>query len=119
MQVPVTMEELLQMRPRRALPFETTEAGRITVLRPKILGPRWVWLLRFLARPNYRVKLDERGSFVWLLCDGARSLREIAAAAQARFADPDSVQRAATFVLELARGGFLVLDPPLEADHGA
>ena len=88
--------------------------GRIVVIRPKILSPRWSWLLRMAKKRNYRVKLDDRGSFVWLLCDGSRSIAEVAAETQRRFADPaeDSGERTSAFLRELARGGFLALDPP-------
>ncbi len=97
------------LRPRRALPFETGADGRVTVVRAKVLRPRWRWLLRFLARPDFRVRLDERGSFVWGLCDGTRTVAEIAAAVQARFQDPpeDSGQRTGLFLHQLLRGGFL------------
>ena len=84
------------------------------VLRPKILSPRWSWLLRLLRKRSYRVRLDGRGSFVWLLCDGSRSIAEVAADTQRQFNDPggDSEARTATFLRELARGGFLAFDPP-------
>jgi hypothetical protein len=47
-------------------------------------------------------------------------VREIAAEVQVHFGDPpaDSEQRAAAFVLELVRGGFLALDPAPEIERG-
>jgi hypothetical protein len=101
------------LKPRRILPYETGEDGRVVVLRPKILGARWRWLLRLVRKPDYRVKLDERGSFVWLQCDGARTIAAIAAATERQFQDPpeDSGRRTALFLGELVRGGFLALDP--------
>jgi hypothetical protein len=104
-----SIEDCLARVPRRTVPFETGEEGRVVLLRPKILSPRWAWLLRMFGKPNYRVKLDQRGSCVWLLCDGARSSAEIAAAVQTRFSDPpqDSATRTLAFLRELQRGGFL------------
>lgn len=108
--------DFLTLIPGHALLFETDESGRVVVLRPKILSPRWTWLLRLFKKPHFRVKLDDRGSFVWLLCDGTRSIDGVAAATQERFDDPlvDSGTRTATFIRELVRGGFLTLDPPPE-----
>lgn len=102
------------LRPRRLVPHEEAGDGVVVLLRPKILSPRWAWLLRHLARPVYRVRLDLRGSFLWLQCDGVRSVREVAAVVQERFEDPpqDAEARAWTFLWELARGGFLALEPP-------
>lgn len=107
------------LRPRRILVHEVGESGRIVVLRPKLLSARWKWLLRLLRKPDFRVKLDDRGGFVWLLCDGQRSVAEVAAATQQHFADPpeDSGGRTAVFLRELARGGFLAFDPPADR-HG-
>lgn len=107
--------------PRRLLTHEEAENGRVVVLRPKLLGSRWQWLLRLLPKPNYRVKLDERGSFVWLQCDGSRTIGEIAVATERQFQDPpeDSGRRTALFLGELVRGGFLAIGPPLDERHGA
>lgn len=120
MTLPTSLEALLPLRPSRRVPYEISAEGLVTVLRPKILGPRWGWLLRLLARPAYRVKLDARGSFVWLQCEAGRDVQTIAAAARDHFGDPpeDAHQRAAAFLLELARGGFLALEPPPETAHG-
>lgn len=110
----------MELRPRRLLGFEEGPEGRVVVLRPKVLSPRWRWLLRLLRKPVYRVKLDARGSFVWLQCDGAVSIGAIARRTQAQFGDPesDSDRRTALFIQELARGGFLVLDPAEDQAHG-
>lgn len=103
----------MELRPRRLLAFEEGPEGRVVVLRPKVLGPRWRWLLRLLRKPNYRVKLDERGSFVWRQCEGTLSVSVIAERTRAQFGDPaaDSDRRTAAFIQELARGGFIQLKP--------
>lgn len=111
----------MELRPRRLLAFEEGPEGRVVVVRPKVLSPRWQWLLRLMRKPAYRVKLDARGSFVWRQCDGALSVGAIAQRTQVQFKDPasDSERRTALFIQELARGGFLALDPPAGPAHGA
>ncbi len=96
--------------PIQALADEPGEGGTVTLIRPKILSPRWAWLLRMMKKPNYRVKLDARGTAVWQACDGARTVAQIAeVVAQAFPGEPDTTQRTALFVRELARGGFIRL----------
>jgi hypothetical protein len=111
--------DFMALVPRQAVPFEKDLNGLAVLIRPKILSPRWTWLLRLFKKPNFRVKLDERGSFLWLHCNGTRSIGEIAAATQEHFGDPpqDSGLRTATFIQELARGGFLALASPAEGSH--
>ncbi|MBI4913599.1 MAG: PqqD family protein [Acidobacteria bacterium] len=102
-------EAFHSLMPERALPFETGDDGRVTVIRPKALAPRWAWILRFLGKPNYRVRLDERGSFLWGLCDGCHTVAELGCEMAARFGEEggDHRERSAAFVRELLKGGFL------------
>jgi len=104
----------LALVPVRAVPFETAEDGRVTLLRPKILSPRWAWLVRLLPRPNYRVKLDEKGSFLWVSLDGQASVGELAARARACFGEAGEPheERCALFLRELARGRFVAWADP-------
>ena len=99
----------MELRPVRALAFETGEDGRVTVIRPKFISPRWAWLTRYFAKPDFRVRLDERGSFLWGLCDGTRSVADLAREMAARFGDSggDHQERSAVFIHELLKGGFL------------
>lgn len=101
--------DFLALVPVHAVPFERAEDGRVTLLRPKILSPRWEWLVRLLPRPNYRVRLDEKGSFLWASLDGQACVGELAARARAQFGDAGEPheERCALFVRELARGGFV------------
>jgi len=78
---------LLALVPVQAVPFETGEDGRVTLLRPKFVSPRWAWLQRFMKRPTFRVRLDDKGSSIWLAMDGLRSVGELAGLARERFGE--------------------------------
>src|SRR5512133_799869 len=101
-------ESFLALVPVQALASEPGEGGTVVLIRPKILSPRWAWLVRLMKRPNFRVKLDARGTAVWQACDGTRTVAQVMEAmAQAHPGEPDAGFRAALFLRELARGGFV------------
>jgi hypothetical protein len=103
-------EAFLAAVPVQALLSEPGEQGSLILLRPKILSPRWSWLLRMMKRPTFRVKLDARGTAVWQACDGTRTVGQVAEEVTKRFpGEPDAVLRTAHFLRELARGGFISL----------
>jgi hypothetical protein len=100
----------LALVPVPALGSELGEAGTVVLIRPKILSPRWAWLLRLMKKPVYRVRLDARGTAVWQACDGERTVAEVARVVARAFPEePDTTLRTALFLQELARGGFLQL----------
>lgn len=104
---------LLDLRPSRALRWETGEGGRVTLLVPRFrgtFGRRWVQPV--LHRPDMRVRLDELGSFVWSSCDGTATVGAIGEAMIRRFGhDPDDAyRRLGMFVRTLARDKFLLLE---------
>ena len=108
-------EAFLALIPVQALASEPGEGGNLILLRPKILSPRWAWLLRMMKKPTFRVKLDARGTAVWQACDGTRTLGQIAQAMAEAFPDePDTTLRTALFIRELARGEFVRFAPPVE-----
>lgn len=94
-------------RPLQALSFERLEDGRVVIIRPKLLHDRWKWVVKLLAKPDFRVKLDEKGSFIWGLCDGTHSVQEIAAAVRERFGEDHTDERTGWFVKQLRDGGFV------------
>lgn len=103
-------DTFLGLVPVQALTAEPGEGGTVVLIRPKILSPRWAWVLRLMKRPNFRVKLDARGTAVWQACDGARTVAQVMEAmAQAHPGETDAGYRAALFLRELARGGFVRL----------
>jgi len=66
-------ENLLELVPERIAQW-VEEDGRIVLLKPKVKSAR---VRKFMVRPNYRVKLDDYGSWVWKNIDDARSVEEI------------------------------------------
>lgn len=69
------------------------------------------WLVPLLARPEFRVRLDAMGSFVWGQCDGHATVLEIAQRAKQRFGgDAAAVEeRVAQFVQRLLRERLVTL----------
>ncbi len=101
-------DAFLALIPVQALPWEPGEGDTVVLIRPKILSSRWAWLVRRMAKPNYRVRLDARGSAVWRACDGTATVAQvIGAVAEAFPGEPDTALRTALFLRELARGGFI------------
>ncbi len=100
----------LSLVPVQVLAAEPGEAGNLILIRPKILSPRWAWLLRMMKKPAYRVRLDARGTSVWQACNGIRTVAQVAEVIrEAHPNEADTAARTALFVRELARGGFLQL----------
>ncbi|MFP4058416.1 MAG: PqqD family protein [Candidatus Brocadiia bacterium] len=76
----LTREQSLNSVPLRneAIDVERTDAGHVRVVIPR----RQTWWVSLLARVFYvpkarRITLDEVGSFVWDLCDGKHTVRQI------------------------------------------
>jgi hypothetical protein len=104
-------ESFLALVPVQALTAEPGENGNLVLIRPKILSPRWGWVLKLMRKPVFRVKLDARGTAVWQACDGARTVVQVAQVIAAGFpGEPDTTLRTALFIRELARGGFVRLN---------
>ncbi len=79
---------LLELIPDRAIQSEKTEAGFYVLLKPKFHHPWFVkHILPRLKSPHYKIKLDDVGSFIWELCDGQKSIKEISTRLKDRFGD--------------------------------
>jgi hypothetical protein len=77
---------LLDLVPKRIVEYEVADDGIVTLFAPRFKSAFLKkWLQPKLKRPYLRVTLDEIGSAVWLLCDGGRNVKEIAAVVQERF----------------------------------
>lgn len=114
---PFPDEAFLAAIPVRILASEPGEDGTIVLIRPKILSPRWAWLLGLMRKPAYRVRLDARGTAVWEACDGLRTVAEVAQViAEAFPGEPDTLLRTALFIRELVSGQFMKLFVTAEAD---
>ena len=105
---PFPDEAFLALVPVQVLSSEPGEGGNLILLRPKILSPRWAWLLKLIRRPVFRVKLDARGTAVWQAMDGHHTVVDVADLISRAFPEEaDITNRTALFIRELARGGFV------------
>ncbi len=104
---------LFDLRPARRFGHETRD-GRVVVMVPKFRGRALAWLRPLLAAPDFRVRLDDEGSFVWGACDGRSTVLEIADRLHGRLGgDPHEVrERVARFVQRLLNDRLLTLDHP-------
>ncbi|MCX5752099.1 MAG: PqqD family protein [Candidatus Krumholzibacteria bacterium] len=77
---------LLDLVPRRTAEHEIDEEHLVTVLMPRFRN-RFMqrWLVPRYRSPHIKIKLDEIGSEVWLLCDGRRNVGEIAVLMREKF----------------------------------
>ena len=100
-------DDFLAAVPVQALAAEPGENDTVVLIRPKILSPRWAWLVRLMKKPVYRVKLDARGTAVWRACDGKATVAGIIEAVARAFPQEADPTRTALFLRELARGGFI------------
>jgi hypothetical protein len=102
---------LLQATPKRNLQWEIDDNGLIVLVVPRFTSPLAVrWLVPMLSKPNFRLKLDALGSFVWDHCDGVTPVSVIAENMRREFgakAEP-VYERVTAFIWRLERERFLV-----------
>jgi hypothetical protein len=81
-------ENLLEMTPLRVASWREV-SERVVVERPRPSGGGWGelgdWLSYFLSMR--KIRLDERGSFLWQLVDGRRSVAELVEAMRGKFGE--------------------------------
>jgi hypothetical protein len=79
---------LLGLKPLRTIAWEKTGDGHITLIYPKFRGRLLQkYLLPLLAKPNFRIRLDDYGSFIWMRCDGQTDVVRIAIEIRAEFGE--------------------------------
>lgn len=87
-EVEETEINLLDLIPVRNIKWKKKEDGLIILLKPKFRHPFITkHILPHLKRPYYKIKLDAVGSFIWELCDGKLSVKEIAQSLKHHFKD--------------------------------
>jgi hypothetical protein len=69
---------LLNLIPEKEIQFQESTDGRITLLKPKFNNKFLVkYLIPRMNKPNYKIKLDRFGSFVWKQCNGENTVGQI------------------------------------------
>lgn len=77
---------LLDLIPEQKIQFEESSDGLIILLKPKFKNKLLVkYLLPQIKKPNFKIKLDQFGSFVWKQCDGINTVEQIAKLLQDHF----------------------------------
>ena len=108
-------QNFLDFVPVRCVECECGGDGRMTLLRPKFPGGL---LRRFvqhrLSKPFYKVHLDDVGSCVWELVNGARTVGEIAGELERRFGPrvTPAHDRVCLFLRELEKGSMIRFNGP-------
>lgn len=101
---------LLDLIPEQKLNFEQSSNGLITLLKPKFKNKFLVkYVQPRIKKPNYKIKLDRFGSFVWKRCDGKNTVAQIGTMLQEHFQDEiDPVfDRLAAFIQSLVKHNFI------------
>jgi len=101
---------LLDLVPRRTAEHEIDDARIVTILMQRFRNRHLERLFVPRFRSKYiRIKLDEIGSEVWLLCDGRRSVGEIASLMREKFNEriEPCTNRLAVFFGQLERARFI------------
>ena len=101
---------LLDLIPDQKAKYDESNDGLITILKPKFKNKILAkYLLPRLKSPNFKVNLDEFGSFVWNGCNGKNTVEQIGNLLKEKFeGDIEPVyDRLAVFIQSLARYKFI------------
>jgi hypothetical protein len=79
---------LLELIPDQNIRSEKSEDGFSVLLKPKYRHPWFVkHVLPRMKNPNYRIKLDDIGTFIWDLCDGRNNVEQIGSQLKQKFGE--------------------------------
>ena len=101
---------LLDLIPTRNRKWERSSDDRVIILQPKFKNNRLTsWLIPRLRQPNFRIKLDEFGSWVWMQCDGNTTVENIGQSLRKKFGDrvEPVYDRLAFFLRQLEKSKFI------------
>jgi len=106
----MAVRNLLELRPRRTREWVVDEQGQALLTVPRFTNRLLVrWLVPHLSNPEFRVRLDAFGTFVWARCDGTTPVATIADQMLAQFgtkAEP-VYDRIGAFLQRLEREGLI------------
>ncbi|MEW5799100.1 MAG: PqqD family protein [Bacteroidota bacterium] len=106
------LANLLDLKPKRNAEWETTDEGKVVVLVPKFRNPFLVkWVLPYLSKPYFRIKLDDIGSAIWQQLDGGTPISHVAENLKTKFgAAVEPVEsRINHFLNQLERGDLVTI----------
>ena len=105
-----TEVNLLKLVPKRLIEHNAGKDGIVTLLEPKFKNRFLVKYLRpRVKNPFLKIKLDQIGSAVWLLCDGKRCVGEIVDQMEAKFEKEiePCIGRLELFLTHLERSNYI------------
>ena len=103
---------LLEFTPVHLARWEQDAQGIIVLLIPKFTNAFLAkHVMPRMKRPNFRIKLDEFGTWVWLHIDGRRTVYQIGVELQQEFGDKVEpvFQRLGLFINSLAQHRYISL----------
>ncbi len=103
---------LLELYPKHNVKWKRNDDGLVVLLSPKFKSPFWARLFGpVMKRPDYQIKLDEFGSFVWNQIDGLTNVEKIGDALVDKYGQKIEpvFQRLSLFVNSLAQNQFIIL----------
>jgi len=107
------LEDYLKYIPEHSTIWELNpETNFIILKKPKFKNKHLVkYLMPYLKRPDFKINLDEIGSFVWTNIDGQTSIEEIADRLDLKFGNRIKPvnDRLGQFVQSLLQNKFIVL----------
>ena len=96
--------DFAKLKPLRQREFETLENGNVSVSQPRFFNSFLKkYADKFLKKPDVKVKLDEKGSLVWNMCDGKNTIADIALEFEKKFNDGPVYERLQEFILYLEK----------------
>lgn len=101
---------LLELIPARNIKWEKKENDLIVLLKPKFKHPFFTkHILPRLKSPYYKIRLDAIGSYVWELCDGSLTVKELAESLKHKFGDKVEplYERLSLFLQSMERNHFI------------
>ena len=96
--------DFANLKPLRQREFEILDNGNISVSQPRFFNSFLKkYADKFLKKPDVKVKLDEKGSLVWNMCDGKNTIADIAVEFEKKFNDGPVYDRLQEFILYLEK----------------
>ena len=101
---------LFDLIPTQNIGWVKNEEGLTILFKPKFQNPFLKrYILSRLKRPFFKIKLDDVGSYVWELCNGKRTVKEIALGLSDKFGEnvEPLYDRLTSFLQNLEKNHFI------------
>jgi hypothetical protein len=104
--------KFMELVPEHNARWEKNTEGGVILWTPKFTHPFMVkYILPLFRKKEYKINLDQYGSFVWLHVDGKKSVQQIGSAMYAEFGEKIEPveQRLGIFINIMSNRNLLVL----------